>query len=61
MGNNVTEKHTPSSDEGSTLLQNSEMLAPTYHTTWCHNPEKHNMNPHDHKNLRSRNFVCENE
>lgn len=30
----------------------SEMLAPTYHTTWFHNPEHSNKNFHSHENLK---------
>jgi len=31
----------------------SEMLLPTYKTTWCHNPEDSNCNTECRENLKS--------
>jgi hypothetical protein len=32
-----------------------ELLGPTYHVAWCHNPCDHSLNTYCHENLR--NFI----
>jgi hypothetical protein len=52
--------HLFTQDGGS--LCSSEILVPTYKTTWCNNTENHNMNLHYHENhkpLLTDLYCCE--